>query len=284
MEGKKLSWLIGGLSVGVICALILFWQVAIISDNREKIVFLNIGQGDAALIKFDSGEKMLVDCGLNRKILSKLGKYLSFFDRTIDYLLVTHPDGDHYGGCSDILRRYKIKTIIFGDFKKSNDPYWRAWTKYSQAENAQWKFIDGHEVMMIGNTRLEFFSPDHDLVIKKDATLANNHSIVFKLSNHLGNFLFTGDMEMPLEEALLNKYCPSSAPCLALAADYLKIGHHGSESSSGKDFLQAVLPRYAVISVGPNKYGHPSSRVLHKLERLKAAVWRTDQKDDIIIK
>ncbi|MCX6780029.1 MAG: MBL fold metallo-hydrolase, partial [Candidatus Magasanikbacteria bacterium] len=98
-------------------------------------------------------------------------------------------------------------------------------------------------------------------------------------------FLFTGDMEMPLEDAILEKYCSDNIfPCPSLAADYLKVGHHGSESSSGVKFLKAVSARYSIVSVGAkNRYGHPSMRVLKKLERAKMEIWRTDLKGDIIL-
>ena len=284
MEGKKKKILL--IIVGfLIVAIALFFYLKISNQNLRKtaVIFFNVGQGDATLIKFGNGETMLVDCGPSKNILSKLGSYLPFFDRTIDYLLVTHPDGDHYGGCPSVLERYQVKNIIFDDFKKNNDPFWQAWTKFSLAENAQWKFIDHHELINIGSSSLEFLAPDNNLKIIKDADSANNHSIVFLLQNNLGKFLFTGDAEIPVEEALLSKHCPSSTPCAFLQAAYLKIGHHGSESSSSEHFLAAVAARFGIVSVGPNKYGHPSWRILRRLERANTTIWRTDLKDDIII-
>lgn len=262
----------------------LLWTIH--EDKKIEVIFLDIGQGDASLIKFGNGQKMLVDCGPDRQILGKLGEYLSFFDRTIDYMLVTHPDGDHYGGCPAVLQRYGVKNIIFGDFKKSNDPFWQAWTKYSTEENTNWKFINGRESMNIGDNHLEFLAPDNvGLILKKDVDSSNNHSIVFRLENNLGRFLFTGDMEMPLEGVILGKYCIKDIyPCPVLRSDYLKVGHHGSQSSSGVNFLQAVSARYGIVSVGAdNKYGHPSERVLRKLRRADMEIWRTDLKGDIIV-
>ena len=286
MEGKR-NFLIGIIIFWVVIFALLFYLFySIQAEKKLEVIFLDIGQGDSALIKFGNGQKMLVDCGPDKKVLSKLSQYLSFFDRTIDYMLVTHPDGDHYGGCPAVLERYEVRNIIFDDFKKSNDPFWRAWTKYSAQENTNWKFIDGPEIMNIGTSRLEFFSPDsRGLVMKKDADEANNHSIVFLLQNSLGRFLFTGDMEAPLEDAILQKYCAEKIfPCPSLQADYLKVGHHGSESSSGVEFLKAVSARYGIVSAGvKNRYGHPSQRVLRKLERAKMQIWRTDMKGDIII-
>lgn len=287
MEGRRL-FLFGLIIFWITVFILLFyllWTVQV--AKRLEVIFLDIGQGDAALIKFGNGQKMIIDCGPDKRVLSKLGHYLTFFDRTIDYMLVTHPDGDHYGGCPSILERYDVKNIIFGDFQKSNDPFWRAWTKYSTEENSNWKFINGHEVISVGSSSLEFFSPDSvELVLKKEVNESNNHSIVFLLKNNLGRFLFTGDMEMPLEDAILGKYCVGNTwPCESLQADYLKVGHHGSDSSTGIQFLKAVSARYGIISVGAkNRYGHPTQRVLRKLQRAKIKIWRTDLKGDIIVR
>lgn len=287
MEGRRL-FLVGLIVFWVTVFTLLFYLLWTVQAAKKlEVIFLDIGQGDAALIKFGNGQKMMVDCGPDKRVLSKLGRYFTFFDHTIDYMLITHPDGDHYGGCPSILERYDVKNIIFGDFQKSNDPFWRAWTKYSAAENSNWKFINGHEVITIGSSRLEFFAPDSaGFILKKDADVSNNHSIVFLLKNNLGRFLFTGDMEMSLEDAILGKYCAgNSSPCPYLQADYLKVGHHGSDSSTGIQFLKAVSARYGIISVGAkNRYGHPTERVLRKLHRAQIKIWRTDLKGDIIIR
>ncbi|MFA6423853.1 MAG: MBL fold metallo-hydrolase [Candidatus Magasanikbacteria bacterium] len=254
------------------------------ANNFNSVTYFDVGQGDSALIKFDNGQKMLVDCGINRNILSKLGSALSFFDRTIDYLVISHPDGDHYGGCPAVLQRYQVKNIITNGAQKTNDPFWKAWQKYSQLEQAQNKVISGHEILTIGASRIEFLAPDESLGADFNKAGGNNQSIVFLLKNNLGKYLFTGDMEILLEEALIKKYCAGAVYCPALQADFLKVGHHGSDSSSGDLFLQAVNPKFSVISVGQNSYGHPSLRTLRKLDREGSEIWRTDQKNDIIVK
>src|SRR3989338_8116486 len=95
------------------------------ADDYFQVIFFDIGQGDAALIRLATGEKILVDCGPDRKILSKLGRGLKFYDREIDYLIATHPDLDHYGGCVDVLRRYKVKKIVTNGISKDYDSYWQ---------------------------------------------------------------------------------------------------------------------------------------------------------------
>ena len=274
----------------VTSALIFFVSAGILfylySQNQSKtfsVTFLNIGQGDAVLIKFGNGEKMLVDCGPNKIILSELGKNLPFWDRKIDYVLTTHPDLDHYGGCIDVVKRYRVKKIITNGQTKPNDPYWKEWNKISQASGAKLILINGPTVWNIGGSQLTFFSPDDELYLDVKNTDNNNFSIVFKLIAPSGKtFLFTGDMEIPLEQALLEKYCQNST--CPLQANILKIGHHGSDTATGETFLGAVNPDVAVISVGKNKFGHPSLRVIKHLERAGTKIWRTDMIGDIIVK
>ena len=265
------------------------------SQKHFKVTFFSIGQGDAALIQFGNGEKMLVDCGPDKKILAKLGRALPFYDRTIDYVLATHPDLDHYGGCVDVLKNYDVKEIIINGHKKEYDPYWRVWDEAVKNEGAIVKIMDSPEVWHIASSTLEFISPDSSLALKTEADDSNNYSIIFRLSNgparntthsdsgRRTSYLFTADIEEPLEKALVQKYCsPSSTSCPALQSDIFKVGHHGSDTSSGEDFLNRVHPQKAIISVGKNKYGHPSLRVIKKLERAGAEIWRTDMVGDIV--
>lgn len=258
--------------------------------RQFKVTFLNIGQGDSALINFGNGEKMLVDCGPDTSVLFALGRNLPFYDRTIDTLLVTHPDRDHYGGCVDVLKRYNVKNIILNGHKKLDDPYWVAFDEAARAEpGAKIEVINGGEKMQVGSSTLNFYSPDANLYLPIAAADSNNYSIVFKLTApNKKTFLFTGDMEEPLETALMKKYCgvvdrgQNTDACLALQTDVLKVGHHGSNGATGEDFLKAVAPKIAVISVGKNRFGHPTLRVIRHLERAGATILRTDQLGDIV--
>ena len=270
----------------VIVGLFVYVKLSDKKISSFKIIFFNIGQGDSALIKFDDGEKMLIDCGSDKKILSKLGLYLPFYDRTIDYLLISHFDLDHYGGCVDVLKRYDVKNIITNGDEKGYDSYWLAWDEVSRAENADIIPITTSRSWVIASSTLDFFNPDANLVFANanDKTDSNNQSIVLKLSHASTTVLFAGDMETPLENALLLQFCSSTpVDCPALKVNVLKIGHHGSDSSSGEKFLSAVNPNKAVVSVGKNSFGHPSLRVLRKLERIGADILRTDETGDVIL-
>ncbi|MFA5127377.1 MAG: MBL fold metallo-hydrolase [Patescibacteria group bacterium] len=258
-----------------------------------KVIFFNVGQGDSTLIRFANGEKMLVDCGPDKIAVGKLGEYLPFYDRTIDYLLITHPDLDHYGGCVDVLKRYNVKNIITNGDTKPDDSYYQIWDKYNHAENANEILVNNPTTTIISGASLNFLSPDTDFNLGT-ASGGNNNSIVFLFKYNTTTILFTGDMETVLEKEIINKYClpsgeisrretSSTITCENLDADYLKIGHHGSDSSSDEEFLNFVSPKFAIISVGKNSFGHPSLRTIRKLERVGAVVWRTDEKDDIIV-
>lgn len=257
--------------------LLMYFLIQEIQKHEFKVSFLDVGQGDATLIQFNNGEQMLVDCGKDRQILSRLGSTLPFYDRSIDYLLVTHPDLDHYGGCVDVLRNYAVKQIILNGHSKQ-DSFYEKFQRAVADENALVKIIQTPEVWKIASSTLEFLSPDKILAMVVESDDSNNYSIVFRLTSASSSFLFTADMEMPLENALLNKYCTNTSTfdCPSLEAKVLKVGHHGSDTSSGEDFLKAVKPKEAIISVGKNTYGHPSLRVMRKLERAQVTVLRTD--------
>lgn len=252
-----------------------------------KVAFLNVGQGDATLIRFDNGEKMLVDCGPDRKILSELGAVLPVYDRTIDYLLISHFDSDHYGGCLDVLRRYDVKQIISTDATKPHDPYWQSWYDLAYSENAVQSIITSRATWNLGSTKLEFLAPDSRLMLDSAKTSSNNTSIVFRLTHKDIRYLFTGDIEREAEAALVLEYCGTAVPhstCSVLEAEVLKVAHHGSDTSSNEAFLQAVAPKTAVISVGRNnRFKHPSPRVLKRLDRGAVRVLRTDELGSILM-
>jgi competence protein ComEC len=283
------KWYIVGIVVVVgIAALCVGWywyvQKSFIS---LQITSFDIGQGDATLIKFRNGENMLIDCGPDKKILHKLGSSLRF-KQTLDYLVITHFDLDHYGGCIDVLKRYEVKHI-FTNGQKKDDVVWREWNKVFEDEHAETRVVEGRFQMVIASTTLDFLAPLSVARMREHKMTSNNFSIITRLSDESSgkSILFTGDIEELGEKLLLQTYCSelvsSTLPCAVLQARVLKVGHHGSDTSSSQEFLQAVRPETAVISVGKsNSFGHPSRRILKRLERSGATILRTDEKGDIL--
>ena len=275
----KISLVIFGLVVLGWGSMNIWW---LFGQSSEKIVFLDIGQGDATFIQFSNGQQMLVDCGKDSSVISALGRVMSFSDHEIDYLVVTHPDLDHYGGCEEVLRRFSVGVVVTNGMDKNDDKTWLSFKssiehekKYEQAEHY---IIDRVQEWVVGDSKLLWLYPDHS--IKDDFKIpgfvkdtgVNNTSIVMMV----GDLLLTGDAEKELEEYLILSYGNK------LKADVLKVGHHGSQSSSGEEFLNLVNPSQAVISVGEdNSFGHPSLRVLRRLERLNVEVLRTDLQGDV---
>ncbi len=253
------------------------------TEKNLKITFLDIGQGDASFIEFIDGQQMLIDCGIDARILEALGRVMPYYDRVIDYLVVTHPDNDHYGGCIDVLDRFEVKNIIYNGLEKSADKFWQEFWQRIENENANYFKIEKLDVWEVASTTMTFYYPNHDLaenlnIPGSDKKASdNNTSIIFEL-NYLGHeILFTGDMEETLEKYLLSVFAEK------LDSDILKVGHHGSATASSQEFLKIVSPKYAVISTDKNnKFGHPSLRILKRLERSETEILRTDLQGDIV--
>lgn len=262
-----------------LAAVFLLVKIKFFEDRSFGVVFFDIGQGDSSLIRFENGQKMLVDCGPDKGVLFKLGKYLPFYDRTLDYLVITHFDLDHYGGCVDVLKRYQVKNIFINSDRKTDDFYYLEWEKQTRQENAAVKIMEYPSDLKIAKSHLEFLWPNKNLA---KGFSGNDNSIVFRLVHDQNSFLFTGDMGVEAEKILLENYCSSSpTDCEVLNSEVLKAGHHGSDTSSSDEFLRAINPSKAVISVGENSFGHPSLRVLSKLKRIGAEIFRTDEMGDV---
>jgi competence protein ComEC len=260
------------------------------SKNENEIVihFLDIGQGDASYVEFPNGEDMLVDCSLDARILSSLGKVMSTGDRTIDYLIVTHPHADHYGGCIDVMKRFAIRHIYYNGLERKNDTAWEYFwdtTQQEIADGSSYTQVKNEQTFSIASSSIHFLYPDHDISKDKMDTDTgdsghdvNDTSIVFTLQYGRIKALFTGDMESTLEPYIIKKYGKE------LDSDILKVGHHGSATASSVALLNIVSPAISSISVGKgNTYHLPSLRIIRRLQRLGGQVWRTDETGSVTI-
>lgn len=249
--------------------------------KKTKIVFMDIGQGDGILIDFDNGEQMLVDCSEDARILEALGRNMDYYDKKIDYLLITHQHDDHYGGCEEVINRFDVKNIIYNGLEVKSNESWQSFLNSAREKNIDFTIIAEEETWEIASSSMHFLYPDHDLSLdseEKNSNL-NNTSIVFNLYFNSTTVLFTGDMETDIENYLVTAYKDNQ-----LKSDVLKVGHHGSDTSSGQEFLNILNSNDAIISVGENNsFGHPSRRILKRFERTNLNIWRTDLLGDIIL-
>ena len=263
-----------------------YWHISHRTEQKHSttITFLDIGQGDATFIEFSDGQQMLVDCAIDARILEALGRVMPFYDFTLDYLVITHPDLDHYGGCVDVLKKLHVRHIVYSGLREEDSGYWNEFWFAIEKEKAMYHQMEEQQEWMVGDATLHFLYPDHSIPDNPHipghagAMDKNNTSIVFVVDAYGIRTMLTGDMEEPLE-----KYLIETASAY-LAAHILKAGHHGSGSSSSQSFLNLVQPEETVISAGENNpFHHPNERVLRRLKRMDARIWRTDRQGDIIL-
>ena len=253
--------------------------------NYVEVTFLDIGQGDATFIEWPSGVQMLVDCSKDARVLEALGRVMEFYDKTINYLVITHPDLDHYGGCTDVMKRFEIENIVYTGVKKDYDDTWQVFWQTIQDEGAEYVQIDAEKKLLIASTTFHFIYPNHDVSIdqkipgiEKELS-SNNTSIVSKLSFGDTDLLLMADAESELEEYLMDVYGR------ALDVEILKAGHHGSSGSSILEFVSTTSPEFTIFSAGAgNSYGHPSRRIIKRFERASSTIWRTDVHGDIVVR
>ncbi|HFC76770.1 MAG TPA: MBL fold metallo-hydrolase [Candidatus Moranbacteria bacterium] len=268
---KIIYW---GLGIGLIICLILGWIIFCLQKNQElKIIFFNVGQGDAILI--ESGRnQIIIDGGRNEELLlERLGEFMPFWDRTIEAIVVTHPDSDHFGGLIGALKNYRVKNVIKTK-ARSKSQIWRKMENII-AEKKVNKIlaINGLNIKFPNLAKIETLFPFFNVAEYPKKT--NDTSVVMKLVYGKNSFLFTGDLPSNKEDELLQTK-------INLKSEVLKVGHHGSRFSTSDDFLEAVDPKDAIISVGKNSYSHPTKEVLDKLKRRLVRIWRTDQDGNII--
>jgi competence protein ComEC len=241
-------------------------EYRLISNPVDKISFLNIGQGDASFITSKRGARVLVDCGPDSKIIDQLESKLGFWARRIDIIIITHGDKDHYGGCRDVIEKYKVaKVMINGVFDSKNKDY-QELLEFIQKQGIQiLPSIENTYITLGDSIELQLLNPQTNLWgqdIKDD----NSESIVMLLRSAKNNVLLTGDSDEKAELTILQKY-PQ------LNVDILKAGHHGSKTSTSDELLDAITPKQVIISAGfNNSYNHPHPDVIDKLKKRKIEI------------
>jgi competence protein ComEC len=244
----------------------------LLPDHVLSVFMIDIGQGDSFLIKFPNGETALVDAG-NTNFYFDNGErviipLLNYFNiEKIDYAFISHIDSDHYAGFVSLVLNGKIKTVYkpMKDTSLSKDTRFE---KFLNDFNISIVYYST-EILTIGDVNLYILN--YDKFINSTILKTNNRSGVIKLSYGKNSFLFTGDLEKSAEREYAKKYK------YFLDSDVLKVSHHGSKTSTSKEFLNFVTPEISLISTGIiNSFGHPASEVLIRLNSFKSEVLRTD--------
>lgn len=231
------------------------------------VTWLDVGQGDAAVIQC-GGQSMLIDGGKPEKssyIYAWLQQHgLSY----LDVIVATHVDADHIGGLSGALNYASVGTAYCPVTTGTTETF-QSFVKYLEQRGKQITVPTAGETFALGGAQVQILGPLHR------AEDSNDNSIVLKVSFGATSFLFTGDAERAEEQDLLNAG-------VNLQSTVLKVGHHGSDTSTSYPFLRAVAPQYAVISVGAgNSYGHPTEAVLSRLRDAGVTTFRTDMQGEI---
>ncbi len=221
-----------------------------------EVSFLDVGQGDAILIETPDGHQMLVDGGRDTTVLARLGEEMEYFDKGIDIVVATHPDLDHIAGLVDVLEQYLVGTILMTTNEGESDAA-RAFAEAAPKEGAEIILADAGQVIQLGaSTTIQVFAPSGD----ESKRESNAASIVLRVVYGTTSFMLTGDAPLEIENYLVKTYGRQ------LDSDVLKLGHHGSKTSTSDLWLDTVTPQYAVVSAGiDNSYGHPHQDVMQRV-------------------
>lgn len=268
-----------GLAVRAVSAMLLLgasfvvWGPTGVGAGGERLLsvtFLDVGQGDATFIQAPNGAQVLIDGGREGSVvLRELGSVMPLWDRDIDVVIATHPDQDHIGGLPAVIERYVISHALVSGARSETDLD-EALDEALAREGATVHVARRGERIWLDEERgvlLEMLYPNRDMSEERDT---NDASIVARLVYGDHVFLFTGDASRDIEEYLV--WLDSDS----VEADVLKVGHHGSRTSTSRIFLSWVDPDHAVISAGKdNPYGHPHEEVVALLTHQEVEVHET---------
>ena len=274
-------------TIGIITIFIFFYPIiqpriysalynnfSIISNRGNLLVhFITVGQGDAIAINLPDGKVMLIDAGptdsnvslttyINEKVVnSKLNK-------RIDYFVMTHADSDHIGGALRLLQTFEVDTIYMPVVTEETATYSELYDYIYENDYNLINSVDAEDIIK-SNYTIEFFGPI-------DTVDENDFCQIIRIEYISHSFIFTGDISSEIENEYVKTYGE------LLDSDVLKVAHHGSKYSSSIEFVEAVSPKYAVISCGPNSYGHPTQEAISSISSTGATILRTDNDGNIL--
>ena len=282
-------------------SLIVIWLAVFSTSSKDlKVISCNVGQGDASLIVYKNYE-ILIDGGPNNRVLDCLSKYMPFWDREIEIVVLTHPQADHFTGLISVFEHYKVDKFLANSLDSSSQSYSMLKSLVGSANTEVVNPVKGMVVMMnmiqldILHPSSEFLADNSSLIntpknnmnnginvlgYTKSSRDANDFSVIALLHFGSFNFLFTGD----ISKGILDDLALDPALVKEKPINYIKIPHHGSKSALSTVFYNVINPKFAVISVGKNSYGQPSSEIINMLKERNIYVYRTDEIGDIVIK
>jgi len=251
-----------------------FWKGNEHNQNDISVHFIDVGQGDCTLIQLPENKVMLIDAGENG-YEDKIFEYIDNLGiEKIDYLVATHPHSDHIGGMEEIIREYDIGEIYMPNAVTSTKTYENVLDEIAGKNMKINSAYAGKTIFDYSGVRAEIISPQKGAEFDD----LNNYSVVIRLVYGEKSFLLMGDAEKEIEEYILKNHTD-------LKSDVIKVGHHGSSTSSKAEFIESVKPEYAVISCGKgNEYGHPHKETSKILKETGAEVLRTDKLGTIILR
>ena len=243
-------------------------SVSTFSGDTLRVNYIDVGQGDSVFIQLPNNETMLIDAGEAYEADNVINYLNNLGIKKIDYVVGTHPHTDHIGGLEEVINTFDIGSIYMPRASSTSKTYEDLLTTISNKGLKVKTVKSGVVVLDDDNLKLEFIAPNSD-----NYSELNNYSAVLKLTYLDNTFLFMGDAETLSENEITSN----------VDADVIKVGHHGSDSSSGIEFVKKVSPEYAIIMVGEgNSYNHPYQSIIDRYENVGAKVLRTDLDGNIV--
>jgi competence protein ComEC len=267
-----------GIGLLLIASNVLLWgQLLGGPDGNLHVYFFDVGQGDSILIVTPNRRQVLIDGGPDlESATTALSDVLATWDRSLDLVALTHLDSDHSQGLLEVMERYRVEATLVG-IEDPGSPLYSQWQAViNRNQTPVMNLAAGQNLALDDGVVLETLHPP-PVPLRGSPSDRNNNALVFRLVYREVSFLLTGDIEAAAEEQLVGS-------STNLESDVLKVAHHGSNSSTGPAFLEAVNPRSAVISAGAdNRFGHPHAEVLTRLEQALGAeqVYQTSRQGSI---
>jgi competence protein ComEC len=256
---------------------ILVWTATFtMPDNNLRVSFLDVGQGDAILIQ-KGNQQILIDGGPSPQAISlELGEQMPFWDRTIDLVILTHPSADHVTGLVEVLNRYEVRQVLYPDLDFQSGIY-DEWLSLIEEKNIPCTLAQAGQQISLAGVVIEVLNPQTPPLAGTQSDIDNN-GIVLHVSLNEVTFLLTADTMREAELELIARRAN-------LSSTVLKVGHHGSSTSTTPQLLAVVNPRLAVISVGEdNPHGHPTDDIMERLAQAlgEENIYRTDEDGTIV--